>query len=151
MNTMNRLTNATKAQKITIIALSLLVIAVVVYGAAAFATRSWPFNLSTQVKTETPAKNPAMTMKKPIVNAKNDMLQVTPTVATKEQGTCKLTLSNKEKVIVITNSTEGVQGRTGCLDYNIGTSNIPAGTYDVEVKFVGKTQTSATKQTVTLP
>ena len=151
MNTMNRFTNATKAQKITIIALSVLITAVVVYGAAAFATRSWPFSSNTSTQTKAPAKNPTMTMAKPVVDGEKDLLQVKPKVATTQQGSCKLTLSNKENIFVITNTTEGVEGQKGCLDYNIGTNNIPAGTYDLEVKFIGKTQTATTKQVVSIP
>lgn len=151
MNTMNKFTNATKAQKITIIALSVLITAVVVYGTAAFATRSWPFGNTAEVQTKAPAKNPAMTMAKPVVDTENKLLQLKPKVATTQQGDCKLTVSNKDYSFVITNSTEGVEGLNGCLEYNIGTNNIPAGTYNLEVKFIGKTQTATTKQTVTLP
>jgi hypothetical protein len=137
MNTMNRFTNATKAQKITIIVLSVLITAVVVYGAAAFTTRSWPFSNTVE--------------EKPVVDADKDLLQVKAKVATTQQGSCKLTLSNKDNIFVITNTTEGVEGQKGCLEYNIGTNNIPAGTYDLEVKFIGKTETATTNQVVSIP
>lgn len=148
---MNRLTNISKAQKTTLIVLSVLIVAVAVYGAAAFTTRSWPFSGSTELQTKEPAKNPAMTISKPVVDVEKKILKIDNNVATTQQGTCKLTMSNKENTYILTNSTEGVEGESGCLDWNIGTGSIPAGTYDVEIKFIGKSQTATTKQAVTLP
>lgn len=78
------------------------------------------------------------------------VLSIDTAIDTTEQGMCKLTLSSKDKVYVLTSTTEGVDGRSGCLEWNIGTASIAAGEYQVEVKFMGKSQTATMSDKITL-
>lgn len=149
---MNKLENLTKAQKISIIVVSILLIAVSVYGTMAYTMRLWPFTPAATTRTAPPtAKNPAISMEAPKINPETKVLQANAKVLTTEQGTCKLTMTKGDIVYTFTNSTEGLQDKKGCLDWNVGTDNMEAGKYNLEIKFVGKTQTASVKQTVVVP
>jgi len=149
---MKRLDNITSTQKISFIVTAILVVGLTLYGTTAYMLNMWPFAQKTsQTQLKPPAANPKMTMVKPTVDTKTDVLHTDTVIETKEQGDCKLTLTSGDNVYTLTNSTKGLKDRTGCLDWNIGTGNIVPGEYDVEVKFIGKTQTATTKQTVTIP
>lgn len=152
VNTMNKLNNLTKAQQISIIVVSGLLIAVTLYGTVAFTMRLWPFNPATTTRVAPPAaKNPAISMEAPKLNPETKVLQANAKVLTTEQGTCKLTMTKGDIVYTFTNSTEGLQDKKGCLDWNVGTENMEAGKYALEIKFMGKTQTASVKQTVMIP
>lgn len=148
---MNRFENLTKIQKAIVLGTITILVAIAVYGAAFTLGISKQNNINTETPSSTKLSRPIMTTKKPIIDKENKILKIDSNVATSQQGNCELTLSNKKNVFVLTNSTEGVTGRTGCLNWNIGTDSIPAGTYNIQIKFTNKTQSATTKQTVTIP
>lgn len=149
---MNKLNNLTKAQQISIIVVCGLLITVMLYGTVAFTMSLWPFSPATTTRVAPPAKkNPAISLEAPKLNPETKVLQANAKVSTSEQGTCKLTMTKGDTVYAFTNSTEGLQDKKGCLDWNVGTENMEAGKYVLEIKFVGKTQTASIKQMVVIP
>jgi hypothetical protein len=143
--------NQDNKKKYFIILSSVLVGALVLYGVAAFALHLWPFGVQTKTELSNTKTSAKISMQKPTINPTTKVLQTSTTIDTKEQGKCTLTLSSKVNKYVLENSTEGIEGKTGCLDWNIGTESIPAGDYDMTVRFDGKTQTSSTSQKVIIP
>jgi|GEM_PF-3484739 len=143
--------NQNNKKKYALIYASLVVGIIVLYGAAAFAFHFWPFSVQTKTESSNTKKSAKISMQKPTINPTTKVLYASTTIDTKEQGKCTITLTSESNRYVLQNSTENIEGKTGCLEWNIGTGSIPPGDYDVKIDFVGKTQTSSIKSNVTIP
>ncbi|MDB5165808.1 MAG: hypothetical protein JWM00_698 [Candidatus Saccharibacteria bacterium] len=149
-NSTNRANRATKKTYVLVV-VSVVAAIVVLYGLASFALGLWPFNTA-QTSETTPSKSsPKISMQAPVIDPSTKVLHTSTTIDTKEQGSCTLTLSNEKNKYVLKNTTEGVSGKSGCLDWNIGTGSILAGDYDVSISFDSKTQSSTVTSKVTIP
>jgi len=142
--------NQDNKKKYILISIAALIAAGILYCGAALAFHLWPFNAQTKLESPSSTSAVKINMQKPTINSTTKVLSTNTVIDTKEQGKCTLTLSNKTNKYVLQNSTEGIEGRTGCLDWNIGIESIPAGEYDVTIKFTGKTQTAVSSQKVTI-
>lgn len=144
---------SSKSKKIVII-IGITVMALVVVGICAFFAINLIKRSTTSVpsapisNTPTVKETPKMTIKESKVDKQNNNLSITTNIETKEQGDCTITLKNDTSTFTLTNSTKGVEGRTGCLDWNIGTASLPKGKYDVTIQFVGEKDKFTTNQSI---
>lgn len=130
----------------------ILLIALIICGylAVANVARLWPFQLKNetastlkspeQLKAPEPKRN--ITLVTPSIQQVNgvETLIVKTKVDTDEQGDCALTLANDKTAITLPNSTKDIDGKTGCLDWNINASQIKAGRYDLKIEFVSESK-----------
>lgn len=166
--------NTFKKPNRTILYVSIAVVIVgCVYGAAAYSYRLWPFTETTQEvskpKTTTPQVTTAPeTEDRQVDRSDNTGLSAITTKRAKvtfdkeqklvtivapftidEQGDCTLTLTKGSESLVLKNSTNMVNGATGCLEWNIGTKNLAKGSYDLKITFKNKGNKLMTEDTLT--
>lgn len=133
-----------------IIVILLVALLISGYLAVANVARLWPFQLKNETAStltppkqlEAPKPKRNITLVAPSIQQIDgvDTLVVKTKVETNEQGDCTLTLTNDKTAISLPNSTKGIDGQTGCLDWNINASQIKTGRYDLKIEFVSESK-----------
>lgn len=142
MNTNNINHSQQKPRKSTIIVIvvALVAIATLVYGVVAYTSPLWPFTQTTK-KVETTTGN-SVALDGPKVRATFEKEGDTKTLhantdfKTTEQGDCTLVMTNPENTYTLKNSSKGIDGLTGCPEWNVSVSSAPAGKYEMDVTFI---------------
>lgn len=137
-----------------VLILVLIVVAVAGYTVFAYTVHMWPFkdSLSTQNVANKPTDSRQQTSKK-VATATTPQynLKFTTLVKAAEQGDCALTMTKGNQTLSQTGSSKGQQGQTGCPEWKLDTSKLPAGDYKVSVVFTGETITETSVSTIKLP
>lgn len=144
-----------KKSRNTLKPLTLLVGALLLIGAGytvyAYANKTWPFdNGSTAGQNGVNSKTPESS-----TNEKEPLgynLTFESKIETKKQGTCTLEMKNKagETVLTDKNSTVGKEGKVGCDEWKLNTSDLPSGDYDVTVEFNAEGEKAVSKTTISI-
>ena len=136
----------TKAIAVVIV-IVVVILAVLGYLAYAKSQSMWPYKANGTVSSES---KPSVEISK--LAFENEALNVGVKVHnTEDGGHCVLIVSGKTKGLTIDNSkversAEAQASFKDCTGWSVGAQSLPAGEYNVEVKFVGPTQkVSATK------
>lgn len=125
------------------IAFVVLVGGITTYGLYAADNNMWPFSQhdtsvdQNERNNENGKKLVEMTVSQPEVhdNGVAKVVSIPVNVKTNEQGDCKLIITRDSFSRTLTSTTKGFENENGCLDWNIGTDEMSAGSYNVKVLF----------------
>lgn len=127
-------------------------IAAIVIAVGAFGVISWLNDHSSSAgPTKTDNKHPAESVPKDEPKP-TQTLSFKTILNTDKQGICSLDMKNSSDTSVLTdrNSTVGKDGQTGCEDWELDTSKLQPGDYEVVVTFTGGGETAISTTTVTV-
>ena len=144
-----------KKPVVILVILAIVVLAAVGYGVLAYTKNAWPFGTQALVGDANSTSSAKPTVKITKLEQKDDVLTVGVKVKNgEENGHCVLMVMGKKTGIKIDDSETRKNLKDGssftdCLGWSVGTPDLPAGEYTVEVQFVGS-QTVSTQKKITL-
>lgn len=126
------------------------------YGLSAYNNGLWPFPEKVAVKAPD-EKKPFKEVETRLVDEPSyqkqetgALLTVRPAIQTSEQGDCTLTIKGYGETLEFKNSSRGVDGVLGCLDFNADVTSLKPGTYSYTLTFQGDTQSSTVEKEIVL-
>ncbi len=145
--------NTLKRFKPLIITIGAILVVALGYIAFAYVVDMWPFKSSsnTQQSVDKPTDSRQATRKEPAPTTPKVTLKFTTNIKANEPGDCVLTMKSGKNILTEKSTTKGTDGQTGCPEWKLDTSKLPAGKYEVTVVFTGETVTEKSTMTITLP
>jgi len=147
-----------KKKKIVVGVATVVLLSGVGYGVAAYSNVWWPFTLTTSSQDSSSEdagskklSQSDIAFEEPSINTEATTARFFADIQTTKQGECELTLTSKKDTVTFKHSTVGIDGVTGCADWNVNYTPLSPGLYDAEISFSEGGQSISARSQIKLP